>query len=81
MISLTISKFFFKSWMMLYGEAWRGDEAKQDPDSKTDSSDGVRVRLRYLVLFLIGLLDERTGYLVQLPESWYDPDRLRTALL
>ena len=35
----------------------------------------------YLVLFLIGLLDERTGDLVQLTESRNNPHGLWTALL
>lgn len=43
--------------------------------------DDVFVRLCHLVLFLIGLLDERTGDLMQLTESRNDPHCLRTALL
>lgn len=41
----------------------------------------VSVCLHHLVLFLIGLLDERTGDLVQLTESGNNPNCLRTALL
>lgn len=37
--------------------------------------------LWYLVLFLIGLLDERARNLVELAESRNNPDGLRTALL
>lgn len=40
-----------------------------------------RLRVRHLVLFLIRLLDEGSSDLVELSESWNDPDRLRAALL
>lgn len=65
--------------MMLCGEETGELTGPTRRTAPIDCHPGVRVF--HLVLFLIRLLDERSGDLVKLPQRRYDPDRLGAALL